>query len=69
MEAARVMLHDQYLPMHIWAKAAKTMVYVQNRTPHRVIKNKTPEEVFSDKKPKVIHLRIFSCLVYIHIPK
>ena len=63
------MLHDQDLLMHIWVEDARTMVYVQNCTPHRVLENKTPEEVFSDKKPEVIHLRIFSCLVYIHIPK
>ena len=58
MEAARAMLHDQDIPMHLWAKAARTAVYVQNRTPHRVLKNKTLEEVFSDKKPEVSHLRI-----------
>ena len=69
MEVARVMLHDQDLPMHLWAEAAITVVYVQNRTPHRVLKNKTPEEVFFGKKPEVSHLRIFSYLVYIHIPK
>ena len=51
------------------AEAAKTTMYVQNRTPHRVLENKTPEEVFSGKKPEVSHLRIFSCPVYIHIPK
>ena len=69
MEVARAMLHDQYLPMHLWVEATRTLVYVQNRTPHRVLKNKTPEEVFSSKKLEVIHLRIFGCLVYIHIPK
>ena len=69
MEAARAMLHDQDLPMHLWAEAAITSVYVQNRTPHRVLENKTCEEVFSRKKQEVIHLRIFSCPVYIHIPK
>ena len=69
MEAARAMLHDQDLPMHIWAEAARTTVYVQNRTPHRVLENKTPEKVFSGKKPEVSHLRIFGCPVYIHIPK
>ena len=69
MEVARAMLHDQYLPMHLWDKASITTVYVQNRTPHRVLKNKTPEEVFSGKKPKVSHLRIFGCPMYIHIPK
>ena len=69
MEAARAMLHDQYIPMHLWAEVARTVVYVQNRTPHRVLENKTPEEVFSDKKPEVSHLRIFGCPVYKHIPK
>jgi hypothetical protein len=29
----------------------------------------TPEETFYVKKPNVEHLRIFGCLVYIHIPK
>ena len=51
MEAAREMLHDQDLPMHLWAEATRKVVYVQNYTPHRVLKNKTPEEVFSNKKP------------------
>ena len=43
MEAAKAMLHDQDLPMRLWAEAARTAVYVQNRTPHRVLENKTPE--------------------------
>ena len=60
MEAIREMLHDQDLPMHLWTEAARTVVYVQNRTPHRVLENKTPEEVFSGKKPEVNHLRIFT---------
>ena len=42
MEGARAMLHDEDLPMHLWAEAFRTTVYVQNRTPHRVLKNKTP---------------------------
>ena len=69
MEATRAMLHDQDLPMHLWEEAARTDVYVQNCTPHRILENKTPEEVFSEKKPKVRHLRIFCCPVYIHILK
>src|SRR5713226_670529 len=69
MEAARAMLHDQDLPMHLWVEVARTTVYVQNRTPHRLLENKTLEEVFYGKKPKVNHLRIFNYQVYIHIPK
>ena len=55
--------------MHLCAEATRTAVYVQNRTPHRVLENKNPEEFFSSKKPEVSHLRIFGCPVYIHIPK
>ena len=62
MEATRAMLHDKDLPMHIWAEASKTTVYVQNCTPHRVLEKKTPKEVFFGKKPEVSHLRIFSFL-------
>ena len=49
--SAKAMLHDQDLPMHLWAKVARTTMYVQNRTPHRVLDNKTPEEDFSREKP------------------
>ena len=69
MEVARAMLHDQDLPMHIWAEASRIVVYVQNHTPHRVLENKTLEESFYGKKLEVRHLRIFGCPVYIHIPK
>jgi hypothetical protein len=30
---------------------------------------KTPEEMFTGNKPEVIHLKIFGCPVFIHIPK
>ena len=42
-------------------------VYIQNRTPHRVLEKKTPEGVFTGKKPKVSHLRIFSSIAYCHM--
>ena len=28
MEAVKFMIHDQGLPMHLWVKAARTIVYV-----------------------------------------
>ena len=63
------MLHDQDIPMHLWAEVARTVVYVQNRTPHRVLNNKTPEEAFSGEKLEFSHMRIFGFPVYIHVPK
>ena len=62
-------MHDQNLPLSLWAEAASTAVYIQNRCPHKVLEAKTPEEDFTGCKPSVEHLRIFGSPVYIHIPK
>ena len=69
MGAVKAMLLDQDIHMHIWAEAGRTVVYVWNHTPHRVLDNKTPQEDFSREKLEFIHLIIFGCPVYIHIPK
>jgi transposase InsO family protein len=70
VEEAKVMIHDQNLPMHLAVEEASiTTIYVQNRSPHNILGNKTLEEVFIGKKLEVIHLRIFGCPVYIHVPK
>jgi hypothetical protein len=66
--ATKAMLYDQDLPGFLWAEACNTAVYIQNRSPHRVLRRKTPEEVFTGKKPKVGHFSIFGCLVYCHVP-
>ena len=51
MEVVKTMIYDQDLPMHLWAEAARMTIYVQNKTPHRVLDNKTLEEAFSGEKP------------------
>jgi hypothetical protein len=68
-EATKAMMFDQDLPNSLWAEPPYTAVYIQNRCPHAILKDKTPEEVFSGIKPKVVHLSIFGCPVYIHVPK
>jgi transposase InsO family protein len=69
MEVVKTMIHDQDLPMYLWEEATKTTVYVQNRLSHSALGFKTLEEMFSGKKPEVSHLKIFGCLVFVHIPK
>jgi hypothetical protein len=69
MEAVKTMIHDQDLPMCLWAEATMTVVYVQNRLSHSALGFKTSEEMFTGKKPEVSHLNIFGCPVFIHIPK
>jgi hypothetical protein len=65
--AARAMLHDQGLPLFLWAEACYTAVYLQNRSPHRAVGSMTPEEAFSGKKPEVGHFRIFGCITYSYV--
>ena len=50
-------------------RATSIAVYIQNMCSHAILKDKTLEEVFSGIKHEVGHLRIFGCLVYIHVPK
>jgi hypothetical protein len=59
MEVMKIMIHDQDIPMHLWAEEARTTMYVQNRLSHSSLMFKTPEEMFSRKKPEVSHLKIF----------
>jgi hypothetical protein len=63
------MIHDQNLPMILWAEASMTAVYIQNRSPHKILRNMTPEEAFTGVKPEVGHFRIFECPVYFNVPK
>jgi hypothetical protein len=63
------MLHDHSLPIHLWAEACNTMVYVQNRCPHRVLGMSTPEEDFTGKKSDVSHFKNFGASVYVHVTK
>jgi transposase InsO family protein len=69
LEVVKTMIHDQDLPMCLWAEAAMAVVYVQNRLSHSALGLKTPEEMFTGKKSEVSHLKIFGCPVFIHIPK
>jgi hypothetical protein len=63
------MIHDQDIPMHLWAEATRTTVYVQNILSHSALGFKTPKEMFFVKMSEVNHLKIFGCLVFVHIPK
>jgi hypothetical protein len=69
MEVVKTMIHDQDLPMHLWAEATIKTIYVQNRLSHSALGFKTPKEMFIGKKPEVSHLKIFGFPVFVDIPK
>jgi hypothetical protein len=63
------MLNEKNLPNYFWAETIATAVYIMNRTPTVTVHGMTPEEKFTSKKPDVSHLRVFGCIVYVHVPK
>jgi transposase InsO family protein len=44
---ARSMLHDQSLPLYLWAKVSATTTYLQNKSPHRRMGKMNPKEAFT----------------------
>jgi hypothetical protein len=68
-ETVNALMNGQVLSMYLWGEAAMTTIYIQNISPHRILKDMTPEEAFSGNKPDVEHLRIFGCPVYIISPR
>jgi hypothetical protein len=68
VEIARAMLNEKNLPNYFWAKAITIIVYIMNRTPIMEVHSMTPEEKLTGKKPNVLHLKLFGCIVYMHVP-
>jgi len=48
--AMRDMLHDQGLPLYLWAEACNTTIYLQNQSPHQILSMITSKEAFSRRK-------------------
>ena len=59
-EVARCMLNEMKVPLHYWAEATTTAVYLMNRCTTSGIHNLTPEET---------HLKVFGCVCFVHIPQ
>jgi hypothetical protein len=69
MEVVKTMIHDQDIPMCLWAEATMAILYVQNRLSLSALGFKTLKEMFTRKKLEVNHLKIFGFPIFIHIPK
>jgi hypothetical protein len=50
MEAVKIMIHDQDLPMHLWVEVARTTVHVQNRLSH--LDSKPPKRCSPERSQK-----------------
>jgi transposase InsO family protein len=67
MEGVRSMLYHSKSPLFLWAEAAKTMVYLRNRSPTSALDGKTPYEMWHSEKPDVSNLRVFGCVCYVYM--
>jgi hypothetical protein len=61
------MLNEKNLPNYFWVETVATIVYIMNRTPIAAVHGMTPEKKFICKNPDVSHLKVFGCIVYVHV--
>ena len=66
-EHARSMRLHAELPKTFWADAVSTAAYLINRGPSVPMEFRLLEEVWSGKEVKFSHLKVFSCISYVHI--
>ena len=57
------------LPVNLWTEAVSHAQYLINRSPTRANSGATPEAKYSGKIPDISDLKIFGCVVFVHIPK
>ncbi|KAL6347679.1 hypothetical protein AAG906_026207 [Vitis piasezkii] len=58
----RSMVTNANFPLSLWSEAIKTMAYVLNRVPTKVVP-KTPFELWKDWKPSLRHVHVWDCPV------
>ena len=63
------MQHHAGLSYGFWSFAVCLAVYVYNHTPLICADYKTPFKLWYRKQPDISHLRVFSCLAYVHVLK
>ena len=60
MDTVKSMRSNSYFPHFLWTEALKTVVYILNRVPTKVVQ-KTPFELFKGWKLSLRHIRVWGC--------
>jgi hypothetical protein len=60
LDMVRSMLSSSNLPKTLWIESLKTIVYILNRVPTKVVP-KTPFELWKGWKPSLRHMRVWGC--------
>ena len=67
VETARALMAEKNMPHSYCADAISGAVYIMNRTPTASIHDVTPEEKFTGNKPDLSRLKVFGCILYVHV--
>nr|GEY34110.1 retrovirus-related Pol polyprotein from transposon TNT 1-94 [Tanacetum cinerariifolium] len=67
MKKVRCMLSHANFDKDLWVKAATTLSYLVNRSPHRSLDVNIPEILWSGNSVDYSNLRVFRCPVYVHV--
>jgi len=62
------MIHNAKLPLHFWAEAVNTAVYLHNCSPIYTLEDKAPFEYWFHEKPEISNLLVFGFVCYMHMP-
>jgi len=66
MDMVRSMLSNSTLPVSLWMYILKTVMYLLNRVPSKVVP-KTPFKLWMNRTPSIKHLYVWGCQTKIRI--
>lgn len=69
IDGTRSLLSQSGLSRKFWAEAVVQMANIRNRFFDPRLSDQTSFETAIGSKPRVDHLRVFGCLVCVHVPK
>lgn len=69
VEGISAMLFDSHLPWEFWGYAAKTFVYLKNRSPHSALPQSTPFAEQYRQIPDLSTIRVFGTKCHAFIPR
>ena len=69
MERVQSMLAHAKLSKMFWVETLMKVIYVINRSPSTPLDRDVPQRVWTGKDVSYRHLKVFSCLAYVHVAK
>ncbi|KAA3483629.1 Retrovirus-related Pol polyprotein from transposon TNT 1-94 [Gossypium australe] len=65
VDTGLTLLSQANMPMHLWAHAFISVVYIINRLPTSVLTGRSPYEVLHKTVPSYMHLKVFGCRIFV----